>query len=100
MRLNRSVLLWIMVILMGLAFIAPATAGAAALDSPESAALSGGGLAQDGDQEEGDGESNIGLGITLMLLGFVMVLLMIVAVIGATSLGVIGLGAWFAQDGE
>jgi hypothetical protein len=99
MRINRSVLLWIAVILVGLAFLAPAAAGAAALDSPEPAALSGG-LAPDGDQEEGDGESNIGLGITLMLLGFVMVLLMIVAVIGATSLGVIGLGAWFAQDGE
>lgn len=100
MRSYRTILLWVMVLLMGLALMAPLAVGAAGLENPDAVALSGDGLAQDGDQEEGDQESNVGLGITLMLLGFVMVLLMVVAVIGAVSLGIIGLGAWFAQDGE
>ncbi len=100
MRINRSVSMWILVILIGLAFMTPATARAAALDSPAAVASGGDGLAQEDGQEEEHGESNVGLGVTLMLLGFVMVLLMVVAVIGATSLGVIGLGAWFAQEGD
>jgi hypothetical protein len=55
----------------------------------------------EGEQESPATEGGLaGVGITLFLLAFVFLLLAVVAVIGAVSLGIIGLGAWFAQDND
>jgi hypothetical protein len=54
--------------------------------------------------QEGEGESEsgslAGTGIALGIIGFVLLLLAVVAVIGAASLGIIGLGYWQSESGD
>lgn len=56
---------------------------------------------QEGEGEgSGEGGSLAGTGIALALIGLILVLLAVVAVVGATSLGIIGLGYWQSESGD
>jgi hypothetical protein len=50
---------------------------------------------------EGEGSGSLaGTGIALGLIGFVLLILAVVAIIGAVSLGIIGLGYWQSESGD
>ncbi|NIP27216.1 MAG: hypothetical protein GWO38_26225 [Phycisphaerae bacterium] len=56
---------------------------------------------QEGEGEgSGEGGSLAGTGIALALIGLILVLLAVVAVIGAASLGIIGLGYWQSESSD
>jgi hypothetical protein len=58
---------------------------------------------QEGEGEQEDGgevDSLAGTGIALGLIAFILLLLAVVAVISAASLGIIGLGYWQSESGD
>lgn len=57
---------------------------------------------QEGEGAEGgaEGGSLAGTGIALGLIGFVLLIVAVVAIIGAVSLGIIGLGYWQSESSD
>ncbi len=88
----------LMVLLMIMVSLVPAVAEARSGDGvvAESAVIH----YQEGEGEAEGGSSLAGTGIALGLIGFILLLLAVVAVIGAASLGIIGLGYWQSESGD
>lgn len=55
---------------------------------------------QQGEGEEGGEGSLAGTGIALFIIALVLLLVAVIAVIGAASLGIIGLGYWQSESGD
>jgi hypothetical protein len=102
-KLPVTKILTSLMVLMILTFsLAPAIAEAGSGDDTGVAGSTAVIHYQEGEGEEGgaEGGSLAGTGIALGLIGFVLLIVAVVAVIGAVSLGVIGLGYWQSESGD
>ena len=92
MRLAKS-LRFLLIPALLLAVLSPLVVAASPAPAGASHTLQAGddSLAQD---EPEAADANVGTGVALGLIAFILLLIAVVAVIGATGLGIIGLGYW------
>lgn len=80
---------WIIILLVGWALTGPAVF---ALESDEDKSRPAYLLYQGGDGEEGDGQADAAGFVLTLLMGVIGLIIAVVAILGAVSLGIIGIG--------